>query len=180
MQPIAQPAGVKPFPHAPGSRVLFLDFDGVLITPRSHLALGRQSGLMVDPDPVALGAVRKVCDTGVRIVVSSTWRLAVARCRRFLEEHELTAYLHADWATPDSSRDAGGVYISKTRGEEIAAWLARHPEVRTFRILDDDTAMTPGIMPYFIHCHSHDGIGYTGLRKLLEWAGLIDQPKEAA
>lgn len=175
MQPIAQPAGVKPVPHAPGSRVLFLDFDGVIITPRSHVALGRQSGLMVDPDPVALGAVRKVCDTGVRLVITSAWRLNHERCRRFLEEQELAAYLHSDWCTRKDNHEKGD-----SRGAQIGDWLAQHPEVRTYRIVDDDRDIRPQQLPYFIHCHAMDGISYIGLKKLLEWAGLIDEPREAA
>jgi hypothetical protein len=175
MQPIAQPAGVKPVPHAPGSRVLFLDFDGVIITPRSHIALGRQGGLMVDPDPVALGAIRKLCDTGVRLVVTSAWRLNAERCRRFLEEHELIGYLHTDWHT---RRDNQGTHDS--RGAQIGDWLAAHPEVRTYRIVDDDRDIRPQQLPYFILCNAMDGISYIGLKKLLEWAGVIDDPKEAA
>jgi hypothetical protein len=164
----------------PARRVVFLDFDGVIITPRSHLALGTRGGLMVDPDPVVLAILRKVCDTGVRIVVSSTWRLTEARCRSFLSRHELIGYLHADWRTPDTSRDAGGIYISKGRGDEIAAWLAKHAEVQSYRILDDDTDMQPAQMPYFIRCAGTDGLDYKGVRNLLTWAGLIGEPKEAA
>jgi hypothetical protein len=165
---------------APSRRVLFLDFDGVLITPRSHLALGLKGGLMINPDPVVLAILRKVCEAGVRIVVSSTWRLNEARCKTFLAQHELVGYLHSDWRTPDTSRDAGGVYISKGRGDEIAAWLAGHPEVQSYRILDDDSDMQAGQMPYFIRCPGTDGLDYKGVRNLMEWAGLIGEPKEAA
>lgn len=169
---------------AAATRVLFLDFDGVIITPRSHLALTQlvrgQGGLMVEPDPVALGLLHKLGVAGVRFVVSSTWRLNEARCLDWLSLHELRFHLHADWRTPDLSRDAGGIYLSPGRGREIAAWLERHPEVRSYRILDDDTDMEPAQMPYFIRCEAHEGVSYAGARQLLTWAGLLGEPKEAA
>lgn len=170
----------QPRPRPP-ARVLFLDFDGVIITPRSHIAQGAIGGRMIEPDAVAMSAIRKVCDKGVRIVVSSTWRLREERCKAFLAEHELLPYLHSDWCTPDTSRDAGGgVYVGAPRGAEIAAWLAKHPEVVSYRILDDDPSMMPAQMPYFIQCESHDGVSYAGVKNLFEWVGIIGEPKEAA
>ncbi len=176
----AQPAWRSAAP----ARVLFLDFDGVITTPRSHLALTQlvrgQGGLMIEPDPVALALLHKLGTAGVRIVVSSSWRLNEPRCLDFLSLHELRFHLHSDWRTPDLSRDAGGVYIRPGRGAEIAAWLDRHPEVRSYRILDDDTGMQPEQMPYFIRCEAHEGISYQGAKHLLRWAGLLGEPKEAA
>ncbi len=171
-----------PAPASRSIKVLFLDFDGVMITTRAHIALEpRRGGQMTEPDPVALGLIRRLCSHGVRIVVSSTWRLNPTRCLDWLEKHELRHYLHTDWMTPDSSRNEGGIYLGRGRGDEIADWQRLHPEVRSYRILDDDTAMLPAQMPYYVHSDSSNGVSYEAMVNLLAWAGVPGYgPKEAA
>jgi hypothetical protein len=66
--------------------------------------------------------------TGCRYVVSSDWRNMGNR--KEIEGHlspYLSDMLHDDWATP----------ITGHRWNEIQAWLARHPEVDDYAILDD-------------------------------------------
>ena len=45
----------------------------------------------------------------------------------------------------------------RLRGEEIEAWLAAHPEVEVYAILDDDTDMLPH-QPHFRTCFSKGGL----------------------
>jgi hypothetical protein len=114
-------------------KVLFLDIDGVLNTPKM---LGRFGMDFVDHILVALVA-RIVEETDCKIVLSSTWRidekdrmLAV----RELAEHGLE--IHSD--TPVITRSGGwesGGWVK--RHEEIRYWLDQNP-VERFAILDDD------------------------------------------
>jgi hypothetical protein len=45
----------------------------------------------------------------------------------------------------------------RSRGEEIAAWLAAHPEVELYAILDDHSDMLPH-QPHFKTCFSRGGL----------------------
>lgn len=68
----------------------------------------------------------------VKVVVSSTWR--------FTAEVEIFKILgplgydvlHVDWRTDKST-------TITTRGKEIEKWLKRHPETKSYLILDDGT-----------------------------------------
>jgi hypothetical protein len=109
-------------------RVVFLDIDGVLVTSRSILA-----GL--EPprfDPVACGLLTWVVEgADARIVVSSAWREGRTRdeMAEILRNAGLpVARLHEDWATPE---------LGGPRGAEVLAWIAAHPEVRRWCVLDD-------------------------------------------
>jgi hypothetical protein len=157
------------------NRVIFLDFDGVIITPRACTALdpikrGEICAKIANrADPVAVAAIAAVCATGVRIVVSSSWRKMEEQCRHILRENGLEQFLHPDWRTRDDRYVGPGGKLDR-RGDQIADWLAAHPEVRSYRILDDSDEMLPLQSPYFVLCHAYDGLGYYHIKKLLEWA----------
>jgi hypothetical protein len=113
-------------------KVLFLDIDGVLNTPKM---LGRFGIDFVDNILVALVA-RIVNETDCKIVLSSTWR--IDQKDRMVAVRELAQYgleIHSD--TPVITRsggwESGG---SVRRAEEIQAWLDQNP-VERFAILDD-------------------------------------------
>lgn len=113
---------------------LFLDFDGVLNSEnwmRACEAAGRRWDCdrnMIDPAAV-LRLSRIVDQTGARVVISSTWRLtrSLTRFRSLLGGFGFRGQIIAK--TPQ--------LFNQQRGVEIAHWLSRHPEVRTFAILDD-------------------------------------------
>lgn len=109
-------------------KVLFLDIDGVLNTPKSI----RQHGVdYIDPILVAhVGNI--VAATGVKIVLSSTWRLQLKDCT-MVQEALADYFLELHSTTPDLGLDAPGW----ERFHEIKCWLAAHPEVKRFAILDD-------------------------------------------
>ena len=112
-------------------KVLFLDIDGVLNTPKT---LGRFGFDFVDNILVALVA-RIVNETGCKIVLSSTWR--IEEKDRMLATRELSEQgLTIHDCTPVITRggwEAGG-WVK--RHEEIQAWLNQNP-VDRFAILDD-------------------------------------------
>lgn len=123
---------------------------------------------MVDWDPVATEVVRKCCETGVKIVVTSTWRIGVELSNdesalvSSLIKHRLYDHLFLpDWKTP---------YLGTKRGLEIADWLRSHPEVVDYRILDDDSDMLEEQTSRFIQTHCHDGISGKQMIELLDWA----------
>jgi hypothetical protein len=45
--------------------------------------------------------------------------------------------------TPDLNRMENGIWVSKIRGDEVAAWLAAHPEVTSYACVDDDADFRP-------------------------------------
>lgn len=111
-------------------RIIFLDVDGVLNTAASF---ERRHGDVVDPACVARFN-RLIDETGARVVLSSTWRLARG-FRTVLRDLGVRANI-VD-RTP---------YFTdgRRRGHEIAAWLAANPGVTSYVILDDEDDMLPG------------------------------------
>lgn len=145
-------------------RILFLDLDGVLNSRRTCMAFGDfPHGL--DPlavakfDPVGLALVRHFCRaTGARVVLSSSWRIL----HPWREVGEALQLPIID-ATP---RLAG------PRGQEIAAWLAAHPEVEQWAILDDDGDMLPEQLPRFVHTRHDEGLVWADFVALCALFGI--------
>lgn len=122
--------------------VIFLDFDGVLNSRRSALALGGYNSDQLDPVAVKLVA-KLVYMTDASVVVSSTWRLLypLGELRDILSQHS--------FVLADRLIDVTPSLRSGHRGEEIEAWLtdnARPPYV----ILDDDNDMLPEQFSNFV------------------------------
>lgn len=136
-------------------RVIFLDIDGVLNDDRHEL--GKPA---IDETMVSYLA-HIVCSTNARIVLSSSWKEAWARfaddgyegtgrrdddlvlLKGLLDKYDLVidGYTH-------SSPESGPV----ARPYEIRAWLADHPFVTSFVILDDDDFWEFGWMDRFFVC----------------------------
>lgn len=143
-------------------RILFLDFDGVILTMRTCIADGLgHSGSK--PDPVACSAIRRACEGGVKIVVSSTWR-KFTRCHAKLGQAGLEDFLHDDWRTDHTHDD---------RPKAIADWLAAHPEVTDYRILDDDHFLwTAEQAKRWLRCCAYNGLQWLEMEELMKWAGV--------
>lgn len=113
------------------TKVLFLDIDGVLNSERTELAFGSyphdfSSAELARFDPVALRLVRKLCAmTDCSVVLSSSWRTCFT-------VHEVANGL--DLPVMAATCDLGSTF---DRAEEIAMWLAGHPEVTHYAIVDD-------------------------------------------
>lgn len=120
-------------------KVVFLDFDGVLVVPRTRGQSGSRS--VADPDCVAaLNFVLSV--TGARIVVSSSWRGAMLSPMKEVLRGWGVLPKSVLGVTP-RLRELGKPSIP--RGREIQAWLderaAARGDVEGFVILDDDSDM---------------------------------------
>jgi hypothetical protein len=154
-------------------KVIFLDFDGVILTLRTCMA-GGQGWTNSPPDYPLMLALKRMGEKGVRLVISSTHReFGEGHCFKILDHFapqiKLTDYLLTDWRT--------GVREDKqfinSRPSQIAEWLSRHPEVTDYRILDDEHwNWTEDQRPKWARCHPHHGLMSRGLIRLLEWSGV--------
>jgi len=134
---------------APSCSVLFLDVDGVLNT------CGKSSqGL--ESDKVIL-LERIVREANPLIVVSSTWRTIPRYMDRLhLLFHKIGARFGGVTPYCDDKTE-GGIYLAKSRGEEIQEWLSENGEPKNIVILDDDAAMGD-LLPHLIHTDSYTGL----------------------
>lgn len=152
-------------------KVIFLDIDGVIQSPRYCVAIN-QSGWMSTFEPAAMSMLRNLInESGAKIVISSTWRLgeydSVKRelqlCFRVCGFKEIANAFHSDWRTDDNG---------KLRGDEIKRWLDKHPECQEcYLILDDDADMLEEQKPFFVQTDCYNGMlleHYDKAKKILK------------
>ena len=134
--------------------VLFLDVDGVL-----NRCGKSNEGLMTDKCDLLAHICRM---TGCKIVVSSTWR----KYPRLMADRLLPMFrgrgIECIGQTPEmvSERkllDQSMLYTAKPRHMEISAWLATHPEVTQYAIVDDDRDADDGTGRY-VRTDSYEGL----------------------
>jgi hypothetical protein len=146
-------------------KIIFLDVDGVLNTPK----LLKKFGLdFIDDVAVALVAWI-VKETGAKIVLSSTWRVdnknkrmvEQALAYRNLEIHDSTPIIYrSGWES------AGGV----ERREEIQAWLNNN-QVEKFAIIDDCNEAS--IEGSFFKTNEKIGLTVSIAEKIIEHLGKV-------
>ncbi len=157
-------------------KILFLDFDGVL---NSWAALhagtcpGRGGLLGLCPKHVALlnEVIRR---TGCDVVVSSSWRIGTRCC-------ELKDVLRAAGfegrvvgVTPQLPARSGlGFFASAQRGDEIQAWLDKHPDITAFAIVDDDADMAH-LASFLVRTDYNTGLCTEHVEKLCKLLGEGD------
>lgn len=131
--------------------VLFLDVDGVL----NQCGKSNQ-GLMTEQ----CDRLADICrQTGCKVVVSSTWR----RYPRLMEDRLLPMFrsrgIECIGQTPMLEKPSPGglVMVASARHEEITAWLADHPEVKQYAIVDDDKDADDGAGRY-VRTDSYEGL----------------------
>lgn len=136
-------------------KVLFLDIDGVLNCRRSAVAFkgyphpGRHQNKF---DRVAVELVRRLGRRGVKIVLSSTWRLD--------DDYKKICRLPIIDRTP-VLRD------SLTRGHEIDLWLSWEVGgIEKWAIVDDDSDMLPEQAANFVHVDGINGLLWQDYEKL--------------
>jgi hypothetical protein len=121
-------------------KVLFLDIDGVC-NSRAYLyrlrAKNKKATLWYGIDPEASKLIKRIVkETGCMVVLSSTWRLYADG--RAQVKREVCHFI-------DCTKDlqAGAKRGVVERGIEVQEWLARHPQVTHYAILDDDADFLP-------------------------------------
>lgn len=152
--------------------VIFLDFDGVITTAESIAEAFRRRRAGEIPGPLwtrhqidanLVQNVRKLQDhLGAKIVISSTWRKldTLDVLQDFLEEKGIDPKTIID-ITPN--RNDG------SRGREIKEWLDAHPEVTSFKILDDDSDVVdvPEFRKDWIHTSFYEGFSDRKLKQAM-------------
>lgn len=117
--------------------VVFCDIDGVLNSLPYQLSTENEDAFI---DPTRLTLLKSLLDTAEAVMVlSSSWRKAWERGK--------------EW--DNTFLDAGIVIYDVTpvlgrRRDEIAAWLAAHPQVDRFVILDDADVGWGDLEPHVI------------------------------
>lgn len=107
-------------------KVLFLDIDGVV---NCKTTKQRHRGFIgIDPY-MAFLVGRIVESTGAEVVLSSSWR-HFDDGRKEVEKQVVKCL--------DITPTIDGI-----RGDEVAAWLRDHPEVKKYAILDDNSDFRP-------------------------------------
>lgn len=115
------------------TKILFLDIDGVVLPGRAYMLPNQTKPIVKTFDPCAVSMVNEACSKQKRkIVVHSSWV-------KHWDQHEIAyhlrnqgikpEHLHEDWFTNPELH---------WRYDRVDEWLARHPEVTDYVILDDE------------------------------------------
>lgn len=143
-------------------KVLFLDVDGVL-NSQQYTATHPDADLCSnDPDAV-LWVLRILALTGAKVVLTSSWRTVMPEIIAPIPLFDVTPRL-----------DAFGA-----RSAEIAAWLAAHPDVTDFAIVDDDAdAGYDGLAVHFVLVNDQVGLVEAPARALMAILNGVAQASE--
>ncbi len=122
-------------------KVIFLDIDGVVNCKNT---MQRHRGAIgIDPH-IAFRIGKIILETDAKIVLSSSWK----HYKDGINEVNKQVYKIHD-VTP---------MVKGVRGNEIKAWLDKHPEVEKYAILDDDSDMLDEQMDNFFKTLWDEGI----------------------
>lgn len=101
-------------------QIIFLDIDGVITSSRCNG--------YYDFDLWAVHFILFCCkNSNTKIVMSSAWRMIPEAKEWFTDL--FGEFLHEDWRTGDLDH----------RGKEISEWLAKHPEIEHYVVIDDSS-----------------------------------------
>jgi len=147
-------------------KVVFLDIDGVLNTHKSALLYGNlfieTPGVAKKLDPYGSLFIKRLTQHGVKIVLSSTWRMG--------ERFKRLAPQAFDFDILD--RTAIYPFAKAIRGDEVQLWLDQHPEVTHYCIIDDDSDMLAQQFPHFVHTNRDEGITFANMAKVCAILGF--------
>lgn len=162
-------------------KIIFLDFDGVMNSAawfkKNHEAIKASSGFTfrdaAELDPELVARVKRIVDeTGASLVISSTWRI-LHTLEELLEILGLAGWTDA----PIIDKTPRNRDMSGCRGDEVAAWLKRHPGVTKWVALDDDSDFLEGQM--LVQTSWTDGIQESDVIKAINILGRKDEHSTA-
>jgi hypothetical protein len=168
-------------------RLVFLDFDGVIMTAASYaLARPTLASLPADErhtrmahermDPALVANVSALCQRiGADVVLSTSWRGSADEDRERLEgvlwARGLSPNVPVVGQTPRlDERAPSGEWLGRRRGAEIVAWLDRHRPGwarEDVVLLDDDCDMDP-LADRWVECCWVEGFDAPRLARALE------------
>lgn len=153
------------------SKVLFLDIDGVVLPGRAYMLPNQTKPFVKTFDPCAVSMLNEACQKQDRkIVLHSSWIRTkfimedgdgdvVGRC---VSQGVLPELFHDD---PYCNRDISWRY------DRVDEWLARHPEVTDFFIVDDEPCdLNYKYRKHLVLTDFDEGITLNIFRKLLDGA----------
>jgi hypothetical protein len=153
--------------------VIFLDFDGVITTAESisEAFSNKRNGIIIGKDwmkhqidtNLATNVRLLQEHLGAKIVISSTWRIVddIDTLRTWLHER--------GGIDPKTIIDITPHRNDGSRGREIKDWLDAHPEVTSFKILDDDSDVldVPEFKKDWIHTSFSEGFSNRKLKQAI-------------
>jgi hypothetical protein len=139
-------------------KVLFLDFDGVL---------------NIYPNPSKSGSFHKTAVinlefllskvTDLKIVVSSSWRTyGLDAVKDILKSNGIDPRKVIDVTGHEQSTDE-----KDHRGYQVECWLKRHPNVKQFAIVDDNTDFVP-LKHKLVKTNKYIGLTQNNVERLIE------------
>lgn len=139
-------------------KVLFLDFDGVL-NINSKI---QEKGKFYKPAVINLEyLLNKIPE--LRIVVSSSWRhKGIDQVRDMLKENGIDPRRVVDITGNEQSKDE-----RDHRGFQVECWLKKHPEVKNFAILDDNSDFVP-LKNKLVKTNSYEGLTQRKVEELID------------
>lgn len=151
--------------------IVFLDFDGVIVTFASCCAAND-----VDEDmilPVLVRRVQEICDrTGAKVVISSSWRLMADNCIKYLRNKGLVAEVIGTTPQCNSYYPHTGGSASAPRGAEILTWLWSAKmcgrNIQNYVILDDEIDAGFGHDGHFVQCSLAEGLTSEKMENAIE------------
>lgn len=170
---------------ASGSRVLFLDIDGVLNSEnwvrreyeRRVKELGIRKPITAECDPEAVALLNTLIERShAKIVLSSAWRIVhglkstVDYLVRVGFKHKTAFIGKTPIACPVTRH---GVTEWPRRGQEIAEYLYMHPEITSYCILDDDPDMLEEQHKHFVRTSFIKGLTEADVQKCLSVFNIV-------
>lgn len=148
------------------SKIIFLDIDGVLCSMRSAAANNGYpvalNAMHWDKfDQVAINLLKQaIRHTGASVVLSSNWRNDVN-----IQALEWRLGIRIEDVTREEFKK------DEPRGAQIRDWLAVHPEVERYAILDDDEDFLPNQMDKLCRTSMRNGFLIGHYDELCEMLG---------
>jgi hypothetical protein len=125
-------------------KILFLDIDGVVNNKESFAR-----NPIDEIDEILANKIKAIqLSTGCNVVLSSMWRLSPVLVSKV--EEKICKVFDSTIESTDLNK--------KERGDEIAAWLTAHPEVKKYAIIDDDIDILLEQLPNFFNTSFDLGI----------------------
>lgn len=140
------------------TRYIFVDFDGVLVTPTFQIQQG--SGKL---DPVRVRILSQMARLiGARIVVTSSWRSTLTDARQLFKK--------AGLANPQTWIVGITPRLNLTRADEISAWMFEHGCIpqENIAILDDDDFDMGVLLPRLVKTNPNVGLTVEDARRAIE------------
>lgn len=138
------------------TKIIFLDFDGVLNTEHYQGLLQYQGKPWQDEygaffDPKAVKQLKRIIDaTDADIVIESSWKyLGLDAMKELWKVRNL----------PGTIIDITPSLLGKNKGVEIASWLSKYAkqDIR-YVIIDDEYVILDSQLPHFILTNPYEGI----------------------